>query len=513
PEGDAPLATDPSNKSLQKINSLLQAIETNTAGASGGGLTDAELRASPVPVDIGSATLSVTANGVEIKNDIGNPIPVSDAGGSLTVDGSVSISNSSIPVTDNGGSLTVDGTVELGATSLSALENIQVTFPSTQNVSVQNASLPVTGTFWQATQPISVASLPLPTGAASETTLSSVDTKIPSNLTVSSTRLLVDGSGVTQPVSGNVVSDQTYTSSAFYTFTTATSFSSGSWITPSVDVSMYSEVLVAITGQASVSGAISFSGEYVSGNGHWFQMSYSRIQTTSVVTYYPNGATPGNGYFLSNAGVAKVFVVPFKTLRLSVTQGSTVSGTWTVSFYGRKHSVIERGHPLFGLDVQKFNDLQISNNRLRVDSVVTQPTASNLKAQVQVLDSTGAQLTYASTGTAGVSASDVVTVQGISGGTAVSIKPRPGAVTVSAATASGPGSSQVFAANSARQYLLFQNLSDTDMNINFGAAASASTMLIPKNGGGIVFETGFVPTDSLEVYCAVNGKAYYALTA
>jgi len=43
--------------------------------------------ARPLPVDIGNATLSVTADGVEIKNDAGNPIPVSDAGGSLTVDG------------------------------------------------------------------------------------------------------------------------------------------------------------------------------------------------------------------------------------------------------------------------------------------------------------------------------------------------------------------------------------------------------------------------------------------
>ena len=43
--------------------------------------------ASPMPVNIGSATLSVTADGVEIKNDSGNPIPISDAGGSITVDG------------------------------------------------------------------------------------------------------------------------------------------------------------------------------------------------------------------------------------------------------------------------------------------------------------------------------------------------------------------------------------------------------------------------------------------
>lgn len=46
-----------------------------------------------------------------------------------------------------------------------------------------------------------VKSSVLPTGAATETTLSTLNTKIPSNLTVTSTRLLVDPSGVTSPVS------------------------------------------------------------------------------------------------------------------------------------------------------------------------------------------------------------------------------------------------------------------------------------------------------------------------
>jgi hypothetical protein len=62
---------------------------------------------------------------------------------------------------------------------------------------------PLTDTELRATAvPVSAASLPLPTGAATETTLSALNTKVPANLTVSSTRLLVDGSGVTQPVSG-----------------------------------------------------------------------------------------------------------------------------------------------------------------------------------------------------------------------------------------------------------------------------------------------------------------------
>ena len=40
--------------------------------------------ASPMPVDIGNATLSVTADGVEIKNDTGNPVPVSGTVNVLT---------------------------------------------------------------------------------------------------------------------------------------------------------------------------------------------------------------------------------------------------------------------------------------------------------------------------------------------------------------------------------------------------------------------------------------------
>jgi hypothetical protein len=56
-----------------------------------------------------------------------------------------------------------------------------------------------------------VSSSALPTGAATEATLSTLDGKVPSNLTVTSTRLLVDGSGVTQPVSGTVAATQTGT--------------------------------------------------------------------------------------------------------------------------------------------------------------------------------------------------------------------------------------------------------------------------------------------------------------
>ena len=47
----------------------------------------AVVAAQPLPVDIQGASLALSADGVEIKNDAGNPVPVGDGGGSVTVDG------------------------------------------------------------------------------------------------------------------------------------------------------------------------------------------------------------------------------------------------------------------------------------------------------------------------------------------------------------------------------------------------------------------------------------------
>jgi hypothetical protein len=189
----------------------------------------AVVAADPLPVNIQGATLTLDAEGVEIKNDVGNPIPVNDAGGSITVDG---------PLTD----------AELRATAL------PVSGPLT-DTELRATALPVSGpltdTELRATAlPVSAAALPLPTGAATEakqdtgnTSLGNIDAdlgapadaaassdtgtfglialikrglqnwttllgRVPANLTVNSTRLLVDGSGVTQPVSGPLTDTQ-----------------------------------------------------------------------------------------------------------------------------------------------------------------------------------------------------------------------------------------------------------------------------------------------------------------
>jgi hypothetical protein len=109
---------------------------------------------------------------------------------------------------------------------------LQVNASNALKVDGSAVTQPVSGTFWQATQPISAASLPLPTGAATAANQTSIQGVIgaataPASMSViggvfnttkptltngqssalqanASGSLLVDGSAVTQPVSGSV---------------------------------------------------------------------------------------------------------------------------------------------------------------------------------------------------------------------------------------------------------------------------------------------------------------------
>jgi hypothetical protein len=134
-------------------------------------------------------TTNVLQDTVTPANNVGLPVNV--------VAGSLSASNPSV---GTAGSASPSSATQIGGSDGTNLVKVKVS--SAGVVSVDGSAT---------TQPVSAASLPLPTGAstsANQTTgnssLSSIDGKIPSNLTVSATRLLTDGSGVTQPVSGTV---------------------------------------------------------------------------------------------------------------------------------------------------------------------------------------------------------------------------------------------------------------------------------------------------------------------
>lgn len=77
-------------------------------------------------------------------------------------------------------------------------------------------------------------------------------------------------------------------------------------------------------------------------------------------------------------------------------------------------------------------------------------------------------------------------------------------------TAVPAASKLVVGENQDRQYFFFSNPSDADMYISIGTAASTSSILVGKGGGGIAWEN-FVPTNAIYVYCAaLTAKNYVA---
>lgn len=81
----------------------------------------------------------------------------------------------------------------------------------------------------------------------------------------------------------------------------------------------------------------------------------------------------------------------------------------------------------------------------------------------------------------------------------------------------GGTSQQVFAADTGRNYLLIQNVSNGDLWINFGVAAVINQPSIKlATGSSIEFSlagTGVVPTDTVNIIGATTGQAFTAKAA
>lgn len=129
-------------------------ILVDPSGADITPLTDAQLRAAAVPVSV-SGSVAVTGTFWQTTQ----PVSIASWGG-LT---DAQLRAAAVPV------------------SLASVPTHAVTQSGAWSVGI-TGSVAVTGTFWQATQPVSAASLPLPSGAATEATLSAASAKLPASL-------------------------------------------------------------------------------------------------------------------------------------------------------------------------------------------------------------------------------------------------------------------------------------------------------------------------------------------
>ncbi len=79
-------------------------------------------------------------------------------------------------------------------------------------------------------------------------------------------------------------------------------------------------------------------------------------------------------------------------------------------------------------------------------------------------------------------------------------------VDYSGSITTGGTAQQVLPQDDGRRYLLFVNTSDTQMEIDFGRAATATSIPVPA-GATREFALG-VPLDYLSVLCATTGKTF-----
>lgn len=159
-----------------------------------------------------SVTGTIAVSNFPASQTVNGSVSVSNFPATQPVSGAVSISN--FPATQP---VSLAAAVDVSDRAVRLLGHVTVDnssiavtgtfFQATQPVSIA-AAVAVTGTFFQATQPISVVALPLPSGASTSalqttgnSSLSSIDTKTPALVTG---RVPVDGSGVTQPISGSI---------------------------------------------------------------------------------------------------------------------------------------------------------------------------------------------------------------------------------------------------------------------------------------------------------------------
>jgi hypothetical protein len=178
------------------------------------GTTTQPVSVSSLPLPTGAATEATLAG---IRADLTNL--TYDGSNRLIVNGSqvtqpiVGTVTSNIGTT---GGLALDSTLT-GGTQKVQLTNgsIQVVVTAANALKVDGSAVtqPVSGTFFQAVQPVNgtvTADIGTTNGLALDSSLATIITKT-NQLTFTSTRLLVDGSGVTQPISGNVAATQSGT--------------------------------------------------------------------------------------------------------------------------------------------------------------------------------------------------------------------------------------------------------------------------------------------------------------
>lgn len=312
---------------------------------------------------------------------------------------------------------------------------------------------PVTGTFWQATQPISAASLPLPTGAALDTTLTggTQQSKITDGTNVASV-LKSDGTAAGQ--NAVMVSNAYQTASFSVTAVQAgTAYDLGDYRWVSVHVlTQYTGTTPTIAWQTSNDGT------------NWVGM----VLMSAVSTVSASSASTTTTGIIYSGGV------PGRYFRLNFT-GAYTSGTATGQIM---FSTLPTAHTVMGTATTLNAGSNIAG-KVGIDQTTVGTTNAVSLAQL----GTGTIATGNGTSSAGTLrvaiASDqtsntnpLLVAQQVSGSAAIT------------SVAGAAVSTTVLAANAARKGAYFYNESTAILYLAFAATASTTAYTVQLAAGG-----------------------------
>lgn len=176
-----------------------------------------------------------------------------------------------------------------------------------------------------------------------------------------------------------------------------------------------------------------------------------------------------------------------------------------------------------GASLSPSNTFPISGTVTVGNSVTIGSFATSVTARL--INPAGTAVTYAEVGTAGNPSIDVLSVQGVSGGTAVPISISSvtigavpsGTLTTRFGSCTTANTAQISSAvtNTGRKYLLIQNVTTSSNVITIGVGFTPTTTqgIQLSAGAGITFESSYIPTGAVYILSSVTASPFTILEA
>jgi len=191
---------------------------------------------------------------------------------------------------------------------------------------------------------------------------------------------------------------------------------------------------------------------------------------------------------------------------VAISEGSLPAGTNRIGVV-----TIGAGTVTLGAGTAQIGSVTASiSNSVTIASFATSVTA-------RLINPAGTSVTYAEVGTAGSPSIDVLSVQGVSGGTSLLIGGTTGSFTTRFGSVTTANTAQISTAvtNLSRKYLFVQNVTTSSNVITVGIGFTPTTTQgIQLAAGALIdFESSFIPTGAVYILSSVTGSPFTILEA